>query len=153
MTRRPPVPGTNRSRRPTSSAMGARAHPSLVWSALATVTIIVAAACAGDGGGDLALSAEAEQGREIYNSNGCAGCHGRGADGGVGPSLVGLPGSERELVDGTTLVADREYLIRSIADPAADIVAGYNLRMPSNQLSDADIELVIAYIEELEPSS
>lgn len=121
-------------------------------AALATAFVLVGAACAGNGGDTSDLSAEAREGRELYNSSGCAGCHGRDGDGGVGPSLIGLPGSERELIDGSTVIADHDYLVRAIMDPDAEIVVGYNLRMPSNRLTIEEVESLIAYIEELEGS-
>ena len=61
----------------------------------------------------------------------------------------GLAGAEVPLADGTTVVADTAYLIRSIVDPGAELVADYNLRMPANNLSDAEIADIVAYIETL----
>ena len=95
------------------------------------------------GGGDVA------RGEQLARSTGCAGCHGQDFGGGAGPSLVGLAGAEVLLEDGTTVIADTAYLIRSIADPGAEVVADYNLRMPANNLSDAEIADVVAYIETL----
>ena len=116
--------------------------------ATAAVAILaVTASCGGDGGSD--LSEAARSGRDIARNNGCAACHGNDGQGGVGPSWVGLAGSEVELEDGTTVIADRDYLYRSIADPDAEIVAGYSVRMPPNGLDDDQIADVIAYIEEL----
>jgi hypothetical protein len=47
------------------------------------------------------------------------------------------------------VIADREYLVESIDDPGAKLVEGYNLPMPRTELSDAEIDAVIAYIEAL----
>ncbi len=117
-------------------------------AATSVVAVLAAtASCGGDGGAD--LSEAARNGRDIARSNGCAACHGNDGQGGVGPSWVGLSGSEVELEDGTRVVADRDYLYRSIADPAAEVVAGYSVRMPPNGLDDAQIADVITYIEEL----
>jgi cytochrome c1 len=41
-------------------------------------------------------------------------------------------------------------LIRAIADPAAELVADYTLRMPANNLSDDEIAAVVAFIESLD---
>jgi cytochrome c oxidase subunit II len=98
------------------------------------------------------LSAEAQEGQRLYNNSGCAGCHGRAGQGGVGPALVGIEGTERPLVDGSTVIADTEYLIRAIMDPNAEIVNGYRLRMPANRLTETEVRAVIAFITELEPS-
>jgi cytochrome c oxidase subunit 2 len=67
----------------------------------------------------------------------------------VGPTWVGLAGSERELQDGTTVVADDAYLVRAIAEPGADLLADYRLQMPQNRLTGDDIADVIAYIKDL----
>ena len=95
------------------------------------------------------LSEDGARGQDIAKSNGCAQCHGSSGQGGVGPSWVGLYGSDVELEDGTIVVADDEYLARAISDPSADIVAGASVIMPSNGLSDDEIADVIAYIRDL----
>ena len=136
----------------------------LAVAAVATLGLAVAAsACGddGDGNGDGAAATieapagtsagggDAVRGEQLARSTGCAGCHGQDFGGGAGPSLVGLAGAEVPLADGTTVVADTAYLIRSIADPGAELVADYNLRMPANNLSDAEIADIVAYIETL----
>lgn len=95
------------------------------------------------------LSPTAEQGRSVARTNGCASCHGADGGGGVGPAFAGLFGSEVPLDDGTTATADETYLRRSIDEPGAQKVAGYALNMPTNNLSDAEIDQVVAYIIEL----
>jgi cytochrome c oxidase subunit 2 len=124
-------------------------RPVLRTLAAASVAALlaVASSCGGDDGSE--LSEAARNGRDISRNNGCAACHGNNGQGGVGPSWVGLAGSERVLEDGTTVIADRDYLYRSISDPAAEVVAGYSVRMPTNGLDDSQIADVIAYIEEL----
>jgi cytochrome c oxidase subunit 2 len=95
------------------------------------------------------LSPTAAEGRTISRTSGCAACHGSSGDGGVGPTFVGLYGSTVTLDDGTTLVADRDYLIEAIKEPGAKIVAGYRLPMPTNRLTDDEIDKVLTYIQEL----
>jgi mono/diheme cytochrome c family protein len=102
------------------------------------------AACGSDGGP--ALSPEADAGRSTMRSNGCASCHGANGQGGVGPALDGLYGTEVSLEDGTTVTADDEYLRRSIEEPSAQIVEGYSLPMPTNDLDADEIDQIIAYI-------
>jgi len=53
------------------------------------------------------------------------------------------------LVDGSTVVADDAYLTRAIADPSAELVDGYTLKMPANNLSDAEVADIVAFIETL----
>lgn len=111
------------------------------------VTALVSSCGGGDD--DATLTPEAAEGRSVVRSKGCAACHGSNGDGGVGPPFVGLYGSDVPLHNGDTVVADRAYLEESIVDPPAKIVAGYNLPMPSNNLSTDEIDAVIAYIEAL----
>lgn len=119
-----------------------------------TVTLAVTAvACgsSGDGASDAPNGSvrQTSTGEQIARSNGCAGCHGGEFDGAAGPTWIGLAGSEVELVDGTTVTADDAYLTRAIADPSADVVAGFTLKMPANTLSDAEIADIVAYINSL----
>jgi cytochrome c oxidase subunit 2 len=123
--------------------------------ACALAGVLSLAACAADGNDPDAvpLSPTAAEGRSISLSNGCAACHGTNGEGGVGPPFVGLAGSTVELDDGTSVVADRAYLIESIKDPGAKQQAGYRLPMPSNRLTDDQIDKIIAWIDELSPQS
>lgn len=107
------------------------------------------AACGADGGVGPVLSTEGEAGRELARTNGCSACHGRNGEGGPGPAFTGLFGSTVELTDGTTVVADADYLFESIREPDAKVVTGYGFPMPGNDLSDTEIESVITYLEEL----
>jgi cytochrome c oxidase subunit 2 len=96
-----------------------------------------------------ALDPAAQRGQEISRTQGCAGCHGQDFGGGAGPSWIGLAGSEVLLADGTTVIADDAYLVRSIAEPNAQIVADYALQMPANSLTEAEIADVVAFIKTL----
>ena len=106
------------------------------------------AACGSDDGG-ADLPAAAADGRDVARSNGCAACHGRNGEGGPGPAFSGLFGSTVELEDGSSVVADADYLFESIRDPGAKVADGFGITMPTNDLSDAEIESVIAWIEAL----
>lgn len=105
-----------------------------------------AASCGGDGSG---LSELAQRGKSTAISNGCASCHGSNGQGGVGPSWIDLAGRDVELDDGRTVVADDAYLIRSILDPQFEEVEGYTLKMPTNGVSEAEANDIVAYIKEL----
>jgi cytochrome c oxidase subunit II len=117
------------------------------FGALMGLLLLVAAACGGSSRAE--LSTQGEKGRRIANTSGCAACHAFDGSGGVGPKLIGLYGSQVTLTDGSTVLADDEYLRRSITDPEADLVDGYTVVMPISGLSDDDIEAVLAYIREL----
>lgn len=93
-----------------------------------------------------------ELGAVIVQRAGCGTCHGASGQGGVGPAWVGLAGSQVELSDGSVVVADDGYLFESIRDPGGKRVAGYNVPMPGNSLSDEEISDVVAYIRSLSVS-
>jgi cytochrome c oxidase subunit 2 len=119
------------------------------------VLALAAVSCGDDGGQADSPPGASEQagaanGEQLARSRGCAGCHGADFDGGAGPGWIGLAGSEVELVDGTVVVADTDYLTRAIADPSAEVRAGWTLRMPANNLSDAEIADIVAFIETLD---
>lgn len=85
-----------------------------------------------------------------FKKFGCIGCHGTG--GTVAPELNHLFGKQVKLTSGASVVADEEYIRRSIVNPSADIVAGYPNVMPSfqGQMDEDEIRQLIAYIKSLE---
>lgn len=70
----------------------------------------------------------------IWYSNGqgfgCEACHSLDGSRVVGPSWLGLYGSERVFEDGTSTIADEAYITNSILHPADQIVEGYPNAMP-----------------------
>jgi mono/diheme cytochrome c family protein len=118
--------------------------------ALGLLLAVGATACGGKGeaGG---LSDAAKHGKELARSSGCSACHGANGEGGLGPAWVGAVGSTVKLTDGTTVTVDEAYLTRSIKDPQAQVVDGYSVAMPQNELSDADVADLVAYITSLKP--
>jgi cytochrome c oxidase subunit II len=91
-----------------------------------------------------------ELGQRLFERHRCHTCHHKGPDA-RGPSLDGLYGSLRTLRDGTQVVADDEYIRRSILDPQAEVVAGFEPIMPSfrGQIGEEEILHIIAYIRSL----
>ena len=94
------------------------------------------------------------QGKALAVSNGCTGCH--SVDGSiiVGPSWFGLYGSDVELTNGSTVVADEAFIAESIREPNATVVAGFPSpsAMPAyaaDVLTDEQIVNIIAYIKTL----
>lgn len=125
-------------------------------SALALVAAVVtlgAAACGSDSASTVAFSPEGELGRRVARTNGCAGCHGTEGQGQVGPALEGLYGSTVTFDDGSTAVADDAYLRESILEPSARKVEGFKLPMPETNLSDQEVDQLIAYIRDLGTST
>jgi cytochrome c oxidase subunit II len=101
-------------------------------------------------GGVTAQQSPAQVGANLFQQYGCSGCH--HADGsGPAPSLVGVFGHTVHLSDGSTVIADENYVRESILSPRAKIVAGYQPIMPSFQgrLSEEQILQLIAYIRSL----
>jgi len=128
-----------------------RSRPLLLGASFAAVAALGFTACGGDGpsAAPSGLSPEGERGREIARPSGCSSCHGIDGEGQMGPPFVGLYGSTVTFNDGTTAVADEDYLRQSIRDPSARQVAGYQLPMPVANLSDEEVDDLIAYIRDL----
>ena len=138
-----PIPGRLRSRLGRLALAGG-----------ITTAMLLGAACGDNADSDSAagganLSAAAQNGKQLSQSKGCAGCHGQDFGGSAGPGWIGLAGSEVSLVDGSTVVADDAYLTRAIADPSAELVDGYTLKMPANNLSDAEVADILDFINAL----
>ena len=92
-------------------------------------------------------------GMVLAESAGCVACHSADGTELIGPTWVGVAGSERTFEDGSTRMADDEYLRESIVDPPVQVVAGFpgNV-MPATyatSLSSAEIEQLVAYINSL----
>lgn len=91
----------------------------------------------------------AARGEQLYTANACQTCHSLDGSQKVGPSFAGLYGADRQFTDGTTAVADEDYISNSIINPADDIVEGYNNVMPPyNYLSDGEIQSLVEFIKE-----
>lgn len=91
-------------------------------------------------------------GERLFNQLlGCVACHGEGPTQ-RGPSLSGLYLSDVKLQDGSTVLADEEYIRQSIISPNARIVSGYTPLMPvtyDSQLTDEELMQLVAYIKQL----
>ena len=87
-----------------------------------------------------------QAGARLFTQYGCATCHGLNA-----PTMAGLYMTERRLADGTTAVADDQYLRESILNAPAKVVEGYPPIMPSyrGQLSEDQLVQMIQYIKNL----
>ncbi|HLR90409.1 MAG TPA: c-type cytochrome [Balneolaceae bacterium] len=92
----------------------------------------------------------AERGEALFTQNACGTCHSVEGASLVGPPLNGLYGSEQTFTDGTSAIADEEYLHESIVNPSAKVVEGYqNAMVPYDFLSEDDIQSIIEYIKSL----
>ena len=93
----------------------------------------------------------AEAGKILYNRRGCAQCHSVDGTARTGPSFLGTFGSSQQLVDGTKVDIDENYIRESILEPMAKVRAGYRPVMPSykGQLKNAEIDAIIEFIRSL----
>jgi cytochrome c oxidase subunit 2 len=92
----------------------------------------------------------ATEGEKLFQQLACYTCHRTDVQG-RGPVLLGLFGKQVALRDGSTVLADESYLRRSILDPPAQIVAGFEPIMPSFRglLTEQQVLLLIAYVKSL----
>ena len=93
----------------------------------------------------------AEKGALLYKEQGCFACHSLDGSKMIGPSWKGLFEKQRNFSDGTSTIANEDYLVESIIYPAKRIVKGYPNAMASYKdiLSDKDINAIIEYIKTL----
>ena len=94
------------------------------------------------------------RGKVLYAADGCSGCHSLTGAAGAGPTFKGLAGSTVTLTDGSTVTADDAYLSRSITDPDAEIVKGYQSGIMSAAIAGhgltgkpADVQALVAFID------
>jgi cytochrome c oxidase subunit II len=95
-----------------------------------------------------------QAGQKLYNKIGCNNCH---ADVSTvrAPSLIGIFNTNRTFTDGSSLVANDEYLRESILRPWNHITAGYDESMPAydGQINESDVLNLISYIKSMGTSS
>ncbi|MCC6545106.1 MAG: cytochrome c oxidase subunit II [Nitrospirae bacterium] len=96
----------------------------------------------------------AELGLRLSSEKGCTGCHSVDGTKRIGPSWKGLYlKKETVITDGkeVVVVVDKEYIRKSMLEPAADVVKGFPPIMPSQKglLTDKEIEALIEYIKTL----
>ena len=93
----------------------------------------------------------ADVGQKVYSQQ-CAACHNLTAETKIGPGFKGLFGSNREYTDGTSGVADENYIRESILYPNRKRKVGFeNANMNSFQglLSENELRGVISYLKTL----
>jgi cytochrome c oxidase subunit 2 len=92
-------------------------------------------------------------GADLFQSLACHTCH-RPSTAGVvarAPELEGLFGSQVQLLDGSTVVADDDYIRESILNPASKVVAGWQPIMPTyqGQLNEEQLAQLMTYVRSL----
>ncbi len=96
-------------------------------------------------GGEAPGGDPAERGQQLAKQQGCLACHSLDGIRGVGPSWKGMYGRTETLADGSTIVADGDYLRESISDPNAKLVEGFPPLMAAYPFSDDDLDALVAY--------
>lgn len=111
------------------------------------------AAGAAEQAAGVAQATDAELGATVAQTQGCLGCHSIDGSQLVGPTWLGLYGSQVTLEDDKTVVADEEYLRRSILETNAEIVKGFPASvMPGiykDTLSEEQVDALVEYIKSL----
>jgi cytochrome c oxidase subunit 2 len=92
-----------------------------------------------------------EEGRRVAAEQGCLKCHSVDGTRHIGPTWTDLYRREQRLASGKTIRADEAYLTKSMMDPAADIVNGFQNVMPTYQgkLTPPEVAAVVEYIKTL----
>lgn len=95
------------------------------------------------------------EGLRLMEGYGCMGCHSLDGSKKIGPSLKGLCGREvvvRAAGGKRTITVDRAYLQRSILDPQAEVVDGFEPTMPAHfkaQLGEAKLNTILDYLDSI----
>ncbi len=96
-----------------------------------------------------------EEGQRVAADKGCLKCHSVDGTSHIGPTWLEVYGRTERLSDGRTAIADEGYLTKSMMDPGADVVAGYQNVMPTYQgkLSPPEAAAIIEYMKSLRTPS
>jgi len=90
-------------------------------------------------------------GKKLAQEKGCLGCHSLDGSPGVGPSFKGIMGRSEVVVSNgveRSITVDRAYLHRSVVEPQADIVKGFQPIMPAfGDLSKEELTALVEYLE------
>lgn len=89
------------------------------------------------------------RGTELLETHLCTACHSVDGSDGPGPTLKGLFGAQRELVDGSIVTADEAYLRESIVSPEAKIGKNFDDSMPPAEIPPEELEAIIEYLKRL----
>ena len=97
----------------------------------------------------------ADQGWQVLTRNGCNACHSSDGSKLIGPSYQGGWGGTRTVVSGREelqVSVDEDYVKRSIFDPDAEVVQGFNKGLMlsyEGMVTEAEVELIIEYLKAL----
>lgn len=92
----------------------------------------------------------ANAGKQVFAAKACVACHST-ADMTVKtcPPLKSLFGRVEEMMDGSKVTVDEDYVVESIRKPLAKIVKGFPPAMPVIVVDDAEVGALVAYLKTL----
>lgn len=132
------------------------ASPGIVEPA-PTATAVVRSSAAAAAPPAAAAGSLVATGQAVAQRDGCVACHSVNGVAGVGPTWKGLAGSQVALDTGKSVLADDAYLSRSITDPDADVVKGYQKGVMASgvvgvksDLTADNVAALVAYIKSLQ---
>lgn len=104
---------------------------------------------------ELAGMTPVKRGAAAYVQKACNSCHSLDGSRLVGPSFLKLLGREVKFSDGSSLIADENYIKESILNPGAKVVESYPDKvMPAfaGQLAEEEVDGLIAFIRTVDGS-
>ncbi len=96
------------------------------------------------------------EGLAIMKNNGCMACHSVDGSKLVGPSFLGLFGSQRTLVSGgndVLITADYEYIERAVFKPDDELVKGYSkglMKSYEKLITKEEVKAIVEYLKTIE---
>ena len=97
-------------------------------------------------------AANLPEGAKLIQEKGCVACHSLDGSAKVGPTFKGLFGRKEAIVSAgkeRTIAVDEGYIIRSIKDPAADVVKGFPPIMPAIPMSEDEMRGIVDHLKTL----
>ncbi len=97
----------------------------------------------------------ADQGWQVLTQNLCNTCHSSDGSKLIGPSYLGGWGGTRTVVSGREeqqVAVDEAYIMRSIFDPDAEVVKGFNksvMQPYEGMVTEEEVKLIIEYLKAL----
>ena len=79
----------------------------------------------------------------------CMSCHTTTAEADLAPSFKGIYGRTEKMNDGSIVTVDEAYLREAIIHPGAKIVDGYDDLMEEPNLTEKEVDEIIAYLKTL----
>lgn len=133
---------------------------SLAAMVAVSIPLSIAAGCTDtDDSSAPKLSAEGAKGQLVARERGCLGCHSADGSDLVGPTWKNMYGSKVDVrTEGkvVTKVIDAEFIRRAVRTPNVERPVGAQGQMPTfdeSRISDAELDQVIAYLQDLSTTS